>query len=153
MALSLCIIVAILLVLTSTVLFASAQSQTEIENKVLWVDVKGFISSATSENIADAINQINSDSNHSQYSAIILVLDTPGGSLDATLNILEIMQKSPVPIITYVFPQGTSAWSAGTIILLAGDYAAMSPVTTIGSAQPVLGTTPVNDTKVINALK
>lgn len=153
MALLLCIIVAILLVLTSTVLFASAQSQTEIENKVLWVDVKGFISSATSENIADAIKQINSDSNHSQYSAIILVLDTPGGSLDATLNILEIIQKSPVPIITYVFPQGTSAWSAGTIILLAGDYAAMSPVTTIGSAQPVLGTTPVNDTKVINALK
>ena len=153
MALLLCIIVALLLVLMYSVIFVSAQSQTEIEKKVLWVDIKGFISSATSENIADAIDHITSDNNQSQYSAIILVLDTPGGSLDATLNILEIMQKSPVPIITYVFPQGTSAWSAGTIILLAGDYAAMSPVTTIGSAQPVLGTTPVNDTKVINALK
>jgi membrane-bound serine protease (ClpP class) len=80
-------------------------------------------------------------------------LDTPGGSVDATLKIIETLQKSPIPIITYVYPQGKSAWSAGTIILLAGDYAAMAPVTTIGSAQPVLGSEPVNDTKIINAIK
>lgn len=153
MALLMCFMVALLLTLMFNVIFVSAQSQTETEKKLLWIDIKGFISSATSENLADAIDHITSNNNQSQYSVIILVLDTPGGSLDATLNILEIMQKSPVPIITYVYPQGTSAWSAGTIILLAGDYAAMSPVTTIGSAQPVLGTTPVNDTKVINALK
>jgi membrane-bound serine protease (ClpP class) len=88
----------------------------------------------------------------SPFSAVILVLDTPGGSLDATFNIIDAIQQSPVPVIGYVYPQGTSAWSAGTIILLATDYAAMAPVTTIGSAQPVQGTEPVNDTKVINAV-
>lgn len=149
---SLLFIIIALLVIFCSVMFVSAQSQTEIK-KVLWVDIKGFISSATSQNMVDAIGHISSGNNQSQYSAIILGLDTPGGSLDATLNIIETMQKSPIPIITYVFPQGTSAWSAGTIILLTGDYAAMSPVTTIGSAQPVLGTNPINDTKVINALK
>ncbi|MDF2768077.1 MAG: putative integral rane ClpP-type serine endoprotease [Nitrososphaeraceae archaeon] len=138
----------------------SGQSENDVKKKVLWVDVKDFISSATSENIATAIEQASSSSSSSTttndqeyYSAIILALDTPGGSLDATLSILESMQKSPIPIITYVYPQGKSAWSAGTIILIAGDYAAMAPVTTIGSAQPVLGNQPVNDTKTINAVK
>ncbi|MDQ3976474.1 MAG: ATP-dependent Clp protease proteolytic subunit, partial [Thermoproteota archaeon] len=139
----------------------SGQSENDVKKKVLWVDVKDFISSATSENIATAIEQASSPSpstttttnDQEYYSAIILALDTPGGSLDATLSILESMQKSPIPIITYVYPEGKSAWSAGTIILIAGDYAAMAPVTTIGSAQPVLGNQPVNDTKTINALK
>ncbi len=140
----------------------SGQSENDVKKKVLWVDVKDFISSATSENIAAAIEQASSSPSPSPstttndqeyYSAIILALDTPGGSLDATLSILESMQKSPIPIITYVYPEGKSAWSAGTIILIAGDYAAMAPVTTIGSAQPVLGNQPVNDTKTINALK
>jgi membrane-bound serine protease (ClpP class) len=140
----------------------SGQSENDVKKKVLWVDVKDFISSATSENIATAIEQASSSSSsfsttttndQDYYSAIILALDTPGGSLDATLSILESMQKSPIPIITYVYPEGKSAWSAGTIILIAGDYAAMAPVTTIGSAQPVLGNQPVNDTKTINAVK
>jgi membrane-bound serine protease (ClpP class) len=135
----------------------SGQSENDVKKKVLWVDVKDFISSATSENIATAIEQASSSStttnDQEYYSAIILALDTPGGSLDATLSILESMQKSPIPIITYVYPEGKSAWSAGTIILIAGDYAAMAPVTTIGSAQPVLGNQPVNDTKTINAIK
>jgi membrane-bound serine protease (ClpP class) len=81
-----------------------------------------------------------------------LALDTPGGSLDATFDIIDAIQQSPVPVIGYVYPQGRSTWSAGTIILLATDYAAMAPVTTMGSAQPVRGTEPVNDTKVVNAV-
>ena len=135
----------------------SGQPEDDVKKKVLWVDVKDFISSATSENIATAIEQASSSTttinDQEYYSSIILALDTPGGSLDATLSILESMQKSPIPIITYVYPEGKSAWSAGTIILIAGDYAAMAPVTTIGSAQPVLGNQPVNDTKTINAVK
>ena len=133
------ILIALLIILLSTLIFVSAQSQSDARKKVLWVDIKGFISSATSENIANAIQSVYSENNQSRYSAIILGLDTPGGSLDATLNIIENMQKSPIPIITYVYPQGKSAWSAGTIILVAGDYASMAPVTTIGSAQPGTG--------------
>ena len=146
----------IILLFNLSIWSSSGQPENDVKKKVLWVDVKDFISSATSENIATAIEQASSSStinDQEYYSAIILALDTPGGSLDATLSILESMQKSPIPIITYVYPEGKSAWSAGTIILIAGDYAAMAPVTTIGSAQPVLGNQPVNDTKTINAVK
>jgi membrane-bound serine protease (ClpP class) len=122
---------------------------------ILWVDVKDFISSGTAEDISTAIQSTSpaaGSSSHTPFSAVILALDTPGGSLDATFDIIDSLQQSPIPVIGYVYPQGKSAWSAGTIILLATDYAAMAPVTTIGSAQPVQGTEPVNDTKVINAV-
>ncbi len=145
-----------LIILPSNLILGSLSGQSEngVKKKVLWADVKDFISSATSENIAAVVKQASSSNNNQEeYSAIILALDTPGGSLDATLDILASMQKSSIPIITYVYPQGKSAWSAGTIILVAGNYAAMAPVTTIGSAQPVLGNQPVNDTKIINAVK
>ena len=138
--------------------FAQEQGDTTNDNRaILWVDVKDFISSGTAEDISTALQSTSpaagsSSSSSSPFSAVILALDTPGGSLDATLDMIEAIQQSPVPVIGYVYPQGRSAWSAGTIILLATDYAAMAPVTTIGSAQPVQGTELVNDTKVINAV-
>ena len=138
--------------------FAQQQDNNGIDNSraILWVDVKDFISSGTAEDISTAIQSSSpaagSASYSSSFSAVVLALDTPGGSLDATFDIIDAIQQSPVPVIGYVYPQGRSAWSAGTIILLATDYAAMAPVTTIGSAQPVQGTEPVNDTKLINAI-
>jgi membrane-bound serine protease (ClpP class) len=115
------------------------------------VEIKDFISSATSEHIAFAMSRASGNSAE-EFSAIILALDTPGGSLDSTLDIIASIRKSKVPVIGYVYPQGRSAWSASTIILIATDYAAMAPVTTIGSAQPVRGETAINDPKVINAV-
>ncbi|MDQ3806702.1 MAG: nodulation protein NfeD [Thermoproteota archaeon] len=141
--------------------FAQQQNDNNsIDNlPVLWIDIKDFISSGTAEDVSTAIQStspatgsVSSSSSSSSFSAIVLALDTPGGSLDAAFDIIDAIQQSPVPVIGYVYPQGRSAWSAGTIILLATDYAAMAPVTTIGSAQPVLGTEPVNDTKLINAV-
>jgi len=138
------------LLLVFGLMFASAlvYAQEPDGKRVLWVDVKDFISSATAEDIASAI----STAEQENYTAVILGLDTPGGSVDATLDIIESLQRSNVPVIGYVYPQGKSAWSAGTIILIGTSYAAMAPVTTIGSAQPVSGGQPINDTKTINAL-
>lgn len=139
----------IVILITIAVLIPISLIDTEASGKkVLWIDVKDFISSATSDHISSA-TQIASEED---YSAIVLALDTPGGSLDATLDIIESIQQSEVPVIGYVYPAGKSAWSAGTIILIATDYAAMAPFTTIGSAQPVRGTEPVEDTKITNAL-
>lgn len=139
----------IFLLLVFGLMFAApAYSQEPEGKKVLWVDVKDFISSATAEDIASAISTAEEDN----YAAVMLGLDTPGGSVDATLDIIESLQRSKVPVMGYVYPQGKSAWSAGTIILLGTSYAAMAPVTTIGSAQPVAGGQPINDTKTINAL-
>jgi membrane-bound serine protease (ClpP class) len=142
---------------TANPVFAQQQQDDNniIDNRtILWVDVKDFISSGTAEDISTAIQSTSptAGSSQSSFSAVILALDTPGGSLDATFGIIDAIQQSPVPVIGYVYPQGRSAWSAGTIILLATDYAVMAPVTTIGSAQPVQGTEPVNDTKIINAV-
>ncbi|WP_187147566.1 NfeD family protein [Candidatus Nitrososphaera gargensis] len=145
----------LLLLLMFGLLAVSAYAQdppgsSQDKKKVLWVEVKDFISSATSEDISSAISTASADKS---FTAVILALDTPGGSLDATLEIIESLQRSEVPVIGYVYPQGKSAWSAGTMILVATGYAAMAPVTTIGSAQPVSGDQqPINDTKVINAL-
>jgi len=111
------------------------QDDNRIDNRaILWVDVKDFISSGTAEDISAAIQSTSpaagssSSSSSPSFSAVILALDTPGGSLDATFGIIDAIQQSPVPVIGYVYPQGRSAWSAGTIILLATDYAAMAPL-------------------------
>lgn len=69
--------------------------------------------------------------------AIIMELDTPGGSIELMNRLIQQMRSSPVPLIVYVTPRGATAASAGTIITLAGDMAAMAPETTIGAASPV----------------
>jgi membrane-bound serine protease (ClpP class) len=87
---------------------------------------------------------------------VIITLSTPGGTLDAMLRIIQSIDNSQVPVIGYVTPQGATAWSAGTYILMATHLAAMAPSTIIGSCQPVeysvTGSVPVNDSKIINAV-
>jgi membrane-bound serine protease (ClpP class) len=128
----------------------AAYGQEAAQRQVLWVDVRDFISPATSEHVGSAIDRA-SDMPR-EFSAVIIALDTPGGSVEATLDIIDHIHRSEVPVIGYVYPQGKSAWSAGTIILLGTNYASMAPFTTIGSAQPVLGGVPVEDDKVIKAI-
>jgi membrane-bound serine protease (ClpP class) len=69
--------------------------------------------------------------------ALVLQLDTPGGSVDVTKAITQRMASSTVPIIVYVAPSGAHAGSAGTFITLAGHLAAMAPGSSIGAASPV----------------
>lgn len=71
--------------------------------------------------------------------AVILELDTPGGSVDLTQTIIQRMLQAPVPIVVYVAPAGAHAGSAGTFITLAGHAAAMAPGSSIGAASPVGG--------------
>jgi membrane-bound serine protease (ClpP class) len=67
----------------------------------------------------------------------IFVLRTPGGLLDSTRSIVSRMIAAPTPVIVYVAPGGARAASAGFIITLAADVAAMAPGTHIGAAHPV----------------
>ncbi len=69
--------------------------------------------------------------------AVLLRLDTPGGLLDATRDIVQGILNTPVPVIVLVGPQGARAASAGVFITLAADVAAMAPRTHLGAAHPV----------------
>jgi membrane-bound serine protease (ClpP class) len=69
--------------------------------------------------------------------ALIFQLDTPGGSVDLMMAMVQQMRASQVPIVVYIAPRGAMAGSAGTVITLAGHVAAMAPETAIGAASPV----------------
>ena len=120
---------------------------------VLSVDLQGPITPASDDIVSSALQEAERD----ESSAVMLLLDTPGGGLTETYEILKRMEESKVPVIGYVYPSGAAAWSAGTLILIGSDVAAMAPHCIIGSAQPVqlspLGQVePVNDSKTTNAI-
>ncbi|MBI1794546.1 MAG: nodulation protein NfeD [Chloroflexi bacterium] len=72
-----------------------------------------------------------------QAEALIIQLNTPGGSILTMGQIIEAIRASQVPVIVYVAPRGAWAASAGTLVTLAGHAAAMAPETVIGAASPV----------------
>lgn len=71
--------------------------------------------------------------------AVVVRLNTPGGSLDATQRITSTLLEAPLPVIVWVAPSGGRAASAGTFITLAAHLAYMAPGTNIGAASPVGG--------------
>ncbi len=122
------------------------------EPSVMVVALDDAITPASDDIVAEAIVEAEGRG----CEALVITLDTPGGGLSETKEITSLIERTSLPVIGYVYPSGATAWSAGTIILLSSDIAAMVPGTIIGSAQPVqigpTGTEPVNDTKVINAV-
>ncbi len=67
----------------------------------------------------------------------LLVMNTPGGLVDATLEITELFLNAEIPIAVLVAPSGAIAGSAGAFIIISSDIAAMAPGTTVGAAMPV----------------
>jgi membrane-bound serine protease (ClpP class) len=72
-----------------------------------------------------------------QAAALVIMLDTPGGLVDSTREVVGGILHSRVPVVVYVSPAGARAASAGVFITLAAHVAAMAPGTTIGAAHPV----------------
>jgi membrane-bound serine protease (ClpP class) len=103
-------------------------------DRVVWlVDFDGPLGPA----MADLIGRSIDDAADAGAEALIIRMDTPGG-LDKSMRVLiQKILAAPVPVITYVAPQGARAASAGTYIAYASHVAVMSPATNIGSSTPV----------------
>ena len=97
------------------------------------ITIKGAIGPATAGYISRAIDLAGTRGN----ACLIIQLDTPGGSLESTKEIVQKFYASTVPTVVYVAPPGAWAGSAGCFITLAADIAAMAPSTSIGAAHPV----------------
>jgi membrane-bound serine protease (ClpP class) len=100
------------------------------------VTIDGSINPASSDYLQQAIAQSESEG----AVAVLVELDTPGGLLVATKDIVQGMLNAKVPVIVYVAPRGAWAASAGAFITLAAHVAAMAPGTSIGAASPVSAT-------------
>jgi len=103
--------------------------------RVLVLDVKAPITTGTAEYVESGLSRAKLEG----YAAVAIALDTPGGHLEATRDIVQRMLASDVPTIVWVGPAGARAGSAGVFITLAADVAAMHPTSVIGAAHPVLG--------------
>jgi membrane-bound serine protease (ClpP class) len=100
------------------------------------VTIAGSINPASSDYVQQAIAKSEADG----AIAVLIELDTPGGLLASTKDIIQAMLNAKLPIVVFVSPQGAWAASAGTFITLAGHVAAMAPGTSIGAASPVSAT-------------
>lgn len=95
------------------------------------IEVDGTIDAGISNFIRKSIDRAERDN-----VALIIKMNTPGGLLSATKEIVDRMLNAKVKLVVWVTPRGAWAYSAGTFILLASDTAAMDNGTTIGAAQP-----------------
>jgi membrane-bound serine protease (ClpP class) len=95
--------------------------------------VEGAIDPGSGEFIKNAIKRAESH----DYEALVIRLNTPGGLVSTTREIVASIFDSSIPVIVYVGPPGSRAGSAGVFITLAGHVAAMAPATNIGAAHPI----------------
>lgn len=137
------------LVLSFNMLSVGFGQEDHEETVVYSIRVEGTVTAGTTSHIQRGIEKAEEDG----AEALLILLNTPGGLVNATIDIISSMISAEVPIITYVHPQGGIAASAGTFILLGGHQAFMSPGSTIGAAMPVTmdpegGSAPADDKTV-----
>jgi membrane-bound serine protease (ClpP class) len=101
--------------------------------EVLVTTFSGSINPASADHLMKVIARGESEG----AAAVLIELDTPGGLLSSTKDIIQSILNAKVPVIVYVWPRGGWAASAGTFITMAGHVAAMAPGTSIGAAHPV----------------
>jgi len=122
------------LLLVKTV-FASADAQIYDVDKILKIEINSSINPATLNYLHTAYKK----AEHINANLILLKLNTPGGLVTTTKDILTLIGASDIPIIIWVTPEGASATSAGAIIASAAHGLFMSEGTNIGAATPISG--------------
>ena len=97
------------------------------------LDIDGIIDPISASYLSRGMDKAVEDEAH----LIILLLDTPGGLLSSTRDMVEKLLTSELPVAVYVSPGGAQAASAGTFITAAANFAVMAPGTNIGAASPI----------------
>ncbi len=127
------------LLLISIFLFLSwlpnQTGQAQTSNQVFLVTLKGPLTPAMVGYLERGLANAEAE----DAEALIVQLDTPGGSIELMNRMVQAIRASRVPVVVFVAPRGAIAGSAGTVITLAGHLAAMAPETAIGAASPVGG--------------
>ena len=117
----------------SLLLFCFSGNAVEASNEVYIIRMSGPISPASAGFLKKGINKASAQG----VSCIIIELDTPGGLAESMREMVMAIFASKVPVVIYVAPSGARAASAGVMITMAADIAAMAPGTNIGAAHPV----------------
>ena len=97
------------------------------------IEIDDAIHPSSARFLSRAIDQATEDG----AQLLIVRLNTPGGLLDSTRDMVDAILSSAIPVVVYVAPTGAHAASAGTFVTAAAHVAAMAPVTNIGAASPV----------------
>ncbi len=117
--------------------------------QVLWVTIDEAITPVTANFLLQTLDTAQREA----FEAVIWQLDTPGGLVESTRQIVKAMLASKVPIVVYVAPAGARAASAGTFLVLAAHVAAMAPGTHLGAAHPVTLTGGKMDPKTLEKIE
>jgi membrane-bound serine protease (ClpP class) len=108
-------------------------AQPAADRPVLLLDIKGAIGVVSADQLAKALQRAAA----SGAQALVVRMDTPGGLLSSTREMIQAILASPIPVIMYVAPNGSRAASAGTYLMYASHVAAMAPSTHLGAATPI----------------
>jgi membrane-bound serine protease (ClpP class) len=114
-------------------LLAGAQRAAAQGSRAYLLTLNGPLTPAQAAYLERALGQAQGP----EAEVIILQLNTPGGDITLMQRMVALIRDSQVPVVVFVSPRGALAGSAGTLVTLAGDAAAMAPETVIGAASPV----------------
>lgn len=114
---------------------AGAYARSAQRPSVVVAELDGIIHPIAAEYLTGAMD----DADGANASLVVIVLRTPGGLLESTRTIVSRMITSRAPVVVFVAPSGARAASAGFVVTIAADVAAMAPGTHIGAAHPVSG--------------
>jgi membrane-bound serine protease (ClpP class) len=122
--------------LFGVLLTAAVQARLDATGPLVYsATVDALIHPVSAEFMIDTIDRADRDG----AALVVFTLRTPGGLLDSTNAIVSRILSAKTPVAVYVGPSGSRAASAGFLITIAADIAAMSPGTHIGAAHPVQG--------------